>query len=258
MNNPIKVEKVKGRYQLYGIIIVALFGGGGLLYYFLPHKESPKETNKIKVQENKNSPVANKIETQNNYYAENQPIKDSAIPKSPVLPIQTLSKKVNSPTKSKEEKAIYANNALIVTNQQSGGTNNVNVQQIPEPIIKLVELKIQNEKVKEIPSGRGLHRDTIFLPSSKYNYDFLYKTQFTISYNCPVNLNSILFIIKREDVIIQDISHGGKMEWANGTFEKPKYLVFQITQPENGYYTFTIYTVNKFGNPMEEFECSKN
>jgi hypothetical protein len=53
MKSQIKIEKVKGNYHLLGILIIALIGSGGLVYYIFPSNVSPsKETNQVKIQEN--------------------------------------------------------------------------------------------------------------------------------------------------------------------------------------------------------------
>jgi hypothetical protein len=272
MGNTVKIEKLKGKYALIGIIIVVLFGSGGFLYYILPAKKViPQEgDSKIEVRDNNSSPVANKIETQNNYFGENQsPPKDSSFKAFVKSNLSSNNKKQKVKSFSEPQNkdslksknagtTVNANNALIVTNQQSGGENTVNVQRIPEPVFELAALKMHNEEVKKIiPNGRVRNNDTIFLPSEKYNYNSLYKTEFTLKYSCPVNLNSIILIIKRKDVVYHDIIHKGRMQWGVGSMNNTQYLAFQLTQPENGYYTFTLYTVNKFGKPMEEFAYLK-
>ena len=164
---------------------------------------------------------------------------------------------VKEHTKTYEKEPQPTQKALIITNNQSGGSNNVNVQQIPEASIKLNNTEVINQQVKEVetnnPSEKKIH-----LPAKNYNYDSLYKTVFTIDYHCPINLNAIGFRIKREDIASYFVRHGGKMMSQFATYQQTKQPVFIISQPENGYYTFTIYTVNKFGNPLQEIQYLKD
>lgn len=131
-----EVEKVKGWFTLkntlissFFLVVIAIIG-----VYFANNKMEPSEQNTVNVKEAKNSPVAAKVETQNIYYLDT-PKKD--IPPPPIVVV-----KQREPAKSKSnETTINADNALIVTSNQSGGSNTV-VQQIPEPVLK----EINHEK----------------------------------------------------------------------------------------------------------------
>ena len=126
-----KLEHIRGRY---GIIVAAVAAIGGMASIpFLCNKKSSEvaaSKQKIEVSTNQNSPVTGEIGTQNNYYntAEKDTTKNKQgiIPKSrteaePLYPIPGA----KHSAKKEPAAGIYAPNANIVTQNQSGGTNTV-------------------------------------------------------------------------------------------------------------------------------------
>jgi len=170
-------------------------------------------------------------------------------------PLDSNENKIKKITMKKDpeiKNEINAPNALIVTQNQSGGNNTVINPQvgIPSPVIKLQSTAAQNEIVKEIATRP--RREKISLPSEKYKYDSLYKTTFTILYTCQINLNQIGFRIKRNDVVHLNVTHSG-LTMAK-TVKDPTGTIFILSRPENGNYTFEVYTEGKFGDILSEMD----
>jgi hypothetical protein len=152
---------------------------------------------------------------------------------------------------------IIAPNALIVTQNQSGGSNTVINPQVnvPLPKIRLINISSQNEVVREIPAKPPFPNKTIKLPTEQFKYDSLYKTTFTLLYICDVSLNEIGFRIKRNDVIYLKVTHPGMM--MSGQSKDQTSTVYLVNHPENGNYTFEVYTEKQFGNILSEIDYLK-
>jgi hypothetical protein len=130
-NNSTKLEHIKGRYGILIAFVAGISGTIGVPY--LCNKEKKADTfngQKIEVANNQNSPVANEVGTQNNYYTVRQEdtikpqkkaAQQSAAPnKGTAIPPATQGKSVPS-----SSGGIYAPNANIVTQNQTGGSNTV-------------------------------------------------------------------------------------------------------------------------------------
>lgn len=79
----------------------------------------------------------------------------------------------------KEEK-IIAPNALIVTSNQSGGSNTV-INHVPKPEVKVSWSTINEKTDKILPGKYSIKKEpTIF--KDKYNLDYLYKNQFYVDF----------------------------------------------------------------------------
>ena len=150
---------------------------------------------------------------------------------------------------------IDAPNALIVTQNQSGGNNTVINPKvdIPLPTIKLVGVSLRNEVVKEISTRPA--RKKIALPSDKYKYDSLYKTVFTISFACQISINEIALRIKRNDVVYLNVTHNGLM--MSKTARDQMATIFIVSHPENGNYAFEVYTEREFSDILTDVDYLK-
>jgi hypothetical protein len=161
----------------------------------------------------------------------------------------------------KELVTINANDALIVTNGQSGGSNTVNLNQIPQPDFLLDKKSVSSKTTKEIINNDydGMTgKPTIFLPSEGYNYDSVFKTEFVFSYNSSVKLSQIICHFKKDDVVFYEItSHLTSVGSSMIIRPRPVLLPnkqpgYLLKDPENGAYAVTVYSVSKF-NPLKDF-----
>ncbi len=247
-----KLEHIRGKYLLLAAVIPTAIS------IFLASNEKPAKTNQVNIKENSNSPIVSEVKEQNIYYYP-QPAKDS-IPMMVESPnstqTSTKKKKVQSGDKTESKDTVFIQNALIITENQSGGTNNVNIQQIPEPQVKLKKVNFSNEVTTLIQGD--LFSKPVPLPTQEHPYDSVYKTQFTINYSCPVNLNNIAIIIRRTDVLSYYVTHTGITRAGYGTQRSTQFPTYVIHQPENGDYTFTVYSINELGNPLKELHVIKN
>lgn len=153
---------------------------------------------------------------------------------------------------------IIAPNALIITQNQSGGSNTVINSQVdvPLPKIRLINISSQNQIVTEIPVLESFPPGKkIKLPTEQFKYDSLYKTTFTVSYDCQVSLNEIGIRIKRSDVAYLHVTHPGMM--MSGQNKDQASTIFFLNHPENGNYTFEIYTEKKMGDILKEVDYLK-
>jgi hypothetical protein len=135
----VKLEHIKGRY---GIIIAFVTGiSGALAIPFLCTKDAQPDTaakQKVEIATNQNSPVTGEIETQNNYY--NTTLPDSTAAKQPTKSKSRKAVPTTTPPGKDKAGTVYAPNASIVTQNQSGGTNTVIVADSYER--KLAALKV--------------------------------------------------------------------------------------------------------------------
>lgn len=251
MATNLTLEKTKKRNKLWKAILLisipALIAG----FFSLFSTQSPAtKNNSIDIKENIKSPIANEIETQNNYYVNSPESKDT----TPQKWVQAKSSgKEQAHTEKKESQRTQ--NALIITNDQKGGSNTVNVNQIPPPEFKLVEIEEPNKVVKEMRSEKL--KKKINLPNAEYQHDSLFKTEFTINFYSAANLAKIGFWIKRNDVVKYEVNSNGLVRPSEITYKDTKQPLYVLTAPQLGNYYFKIYTVNKFGNPLEEVEVIK-
>lgn len=146
---------------------------------------------------------------------------------------------------------IDASNALIVTENQSGGTNTVINQKFdtPKSTILLKDWSVKNEKLTQIYDRKLNIRDTLNLPTEDAPYEYLYFNQFQIIYSARVTVTDLVFLLKREDVIFQHVGKSGMIRWGTGA-TKEGYKYIAISQPENGVYTFGYYSKN----PIEDIK----
>ncbi|HKO78972.1 MAG TPA: hypothetical protein VJU78_01190, partial [Chitinophagaceae bacterium] len=250
----IEIEKVRGRFTLKAAIIPSvILAVASIITLFFTNKKDSPENNSIDIKENKNSPVANKIETQNNFYLDTTKKVD---PPPPLQSNPLQKEKAKEAAKPiSNETTINADNALIVTNNQSGGSNTV-VQQIPEPVLKEVNHEKKNEKVTEIKHFYG-GGTKINLPTTEYDYPFLYQSLFTLNYFCQASVKSVKFTFNDNNVVLGDLTKMGYLNWqfVKGTDKnKPHFIVYY---PENGDYEFMIYTKEKINNPLTGISFTK-
>ncbi len=160
-----------------------------------------------------------------------------------------------SKSEIKQEVNINSNNAQIITNNQSGGSNTVinNNLDIPLPTILIKEWSVQNIKKETISSPFAFKVDTI---KQRYGYDFLYFNKIEFSYNSKFSYNQIGLRIKRKDIIIGSLFKVGKIQYGSGNNKEGDFM-FIIAQPEVGIYVIDLYSVKELINPIEEFDYLK-
>lgn len=61
-----------------------------------------------------------------------------------------------------------------------------------------------------------------------------------------------MFWIKRDNVVFYDVSHRGMSNYSKAKHTATKQPVYVLRNPETGKYQFTLYTANKFENPVKE------
>jgi hypothetical protein len=154
--------------------------------------------------------------------------------------------------------AIDTNKTFTIIKSESIGSGKINGENIPDPKIELLDTQEYNEVVKEIiDRSEPPKKRRQSLPTEKFKYDSLYKTVFTISYHCSATLDSVIYWFKRNDIVVYDVTHVGMMESITGKHNESQQPVFRINRPENGEYTFMLYTVTKFDNIVREVQVIK-
>ncbi len=151
---------------------------------------------------------------------------------------------------------INAPNALIVTNEQSGGTNTVITNKVEPSLPRIIwsGWSIQNSKVNEIIDR--FTRQKIITPFEKANQDFLYHNQIKITYISEFSRNEIGFRIKAIDILHGKIVKSGRVQsQIRGTNEG--WFVFVLSQPENGIYTLDIYSKNPIDTIYDKIDYLK-
>lgn len=173
--------------------------------------------------------------------------------------IKTIPSIENStPKKKKDVTNINAPNAQIVTSNQTGGNNTVinNNLDLPLPIIKLAEWKVQNQIVEKIPKRPfGPPRDSIDVKAT-YKLDSLFFNQISIIYASEINRNQIGLRIHKEDIVVGQLMKNGMLMFKSG-YTPDKKFVFLIQQPGNGVYIMKLYSKTEINNPNEIIDYLK-
>lgn len=131
-----KLEHIKGRYGIIVALIAAISGTISIPYICNKEPKAGSAKNqKNQIATNQNSPVANEVGTQNIYY--NSPAKDT-IKLIPGHQPEHTGQKISHSTSPRitSTDRIYAPNASIVTQNQSGGSNTVIVADSYEKKLK--------------------------------------------------------------------------------------------------------------------------
>jgi hypothetical protein len=253
--NETKTEHIKGKYA---IIVACITLAGGIIALLLNNgkTDTPTHQQTVQAKEISNSPITSQIQTQNNYYnnpAQNiaDTIQQKVVTKQTeaVDHLQQNGQPNQNKDKTADQSKVNAQNALIVTTNQSGGNNTVNYQTIdapkPEVGITIVGLNtpVTTIPTTDLPPGPELKtfgntkKDSVF-----------YRTELKIKYFSQVERSSFGIIIKRNDVVHFDFRamNGYDMEkWGM----RDGYPYYKCINPENGYYQLVLYTNNK----LEEF-----
>ena len=133
---------------------------------------------------------------------------------------------IESTKKTMEENkpTINAPNALIVTSNQSGGSNTVinNNVNLPEPTIRITEWQVRNE----ITSDSTFHN------------------RYALTYQSAVTRSEVGFRVKRYDVVSGKIQLGppGGMLMSKTGHNKEKNFMFIVATPQNGTYFLDVFT----------------
>lgn len=208
---------------------------------------------------------AKDIHNVNTKLLESEPVSDKKTVKkekkvSNSLPIEKYKKSILSEIKDsvqkKDNTTINATNALIVTNNQSGGTNTVinSKVDIPEPKIK-GEIICKNEKITTIPAIHNKRFKKLILPSPEYNFDFLYKSQIKLNYSADIVLSGFGFMVKRSDCVLSNIGFNGLI--LGKDFKYENFKVYGVEKPSNGIYIFTVYTTNEIDDIFKDIQLVK-
>ena len=122
-----KIEHIKGRYAIGVAFIAAL--GALITAPFLCNKKAADAATKqtIEIKTNQNSPVAGKIETQNNYF------------NTPAAADKGKATKTRHSNQKDTAGRVYAPNANIVTLNQSGGNNTVIIADTEAQKLRVLE-----------------------------------------------------------------------------------------------------------------------
>ncbi len=150
---------------------------------------------------------------------------------------------------------LNAPNALIATIGQSGGTNIIQ-QKIdgPDPIYNAINSDINNEVDKILP--RDSIGKKIIFPSDEFPFNKLFKHSFEITFYSQIPINGFGFMLKKQDVILANVTKNGLIISKSGKTKEGYYFVF-ATRPENGKYTFTFYTKEPI-NGLKDLQFFKN
>lgn len=246
MKNQFTIEHIRGKYVIASILIPIIIGTP-VAYYFTKSSDkgmSITKSNAVKAKEFKNSPIANDIGTQNNYYAVSDTIKKAAPVglTQPAIITRVVYKEKPVPVDitPKQSTTINADHALIVTNGQTGGINTVNVN-TPKPTFSKTTDSV-NVRVTKIADLF----DTRLLGNTPKPETVFYKSQVTVDYRCQSPINGMGFLINKKDVIHMRVIHNGYSHTRSGLYSGFPYQSF--IQPEIGRYTLIIYTLNVVGD----------
>lgn len=201
--------------------------------YFGPVvNNSPQlESTRIQIENKKETGVPVKEKTKIVYKSSKSNVKDTT-PKEPPV-------------------SISANNALIITQGQTGGNNTVvtPIVNLPTPEITFF-IDSANIPVNEIINDRMENETFGNATLSDKNIKF-YKHQVSAKFYSKYIINGILFLLKRNDVLDISVHHSGTTHLQRGLHKTLPFIT--IIQPEIGLYTFIVYTLNPVKNIIEDF-----
>ncbi len=122
----------------------------------------------------------------------------------------------------------------------------------PLPQIKLEKWDIQNQTVREIQ----IRRQKVTLPTNEIKDSSLIWNQFHLSYISEIARNTIVFRIKRKDVVVGEIKKVGRL-MSKKVRTKEGWFVYVLQQPENGIYIIDLYTKLEIKNILAVLDCLK-
>jgi hypothetical protein len=259
MKSSTNLEKANRRNKIW----VAVIGGlatiiAGSFVFLSTDKTINERKQENNIKTNQNSPISNAVQTQNNYYGitpNQKPLDETQkaeIENSTEIVSERKAHESQETTRTNNRNLVRtdAPNALIVTQNQSGGTNTVNVNPVvsAKPNVRILSIEANISVLKvDIPLPKsGRLYGNISLPAGNF-----YKHSFKLFCKANAYEGNIAAMALNSEVIHFAIIKDGYNNVIRPDFDSPNPIF--LFHPEDGELEVFVYTKNKIEDPYSLF-----